>query len=87
MKKFVAMMIAILMICTMAVGFASCNSNNNNSGGKYNVGVQSGTTGWSYMTGDPDWGFEGFSNIEVLPFDHDYRSCYRISRDSSDIFA
>lgn len=70
MKKFVTIMIAILMICTMAVGFASCNTNNNSNGGKYNVGVQSGTTGWSYMTGDPDWGFEGFSNVEVLPFDN-----------------
>ena len=46
MKKFVAMMIAVLMICTMAVGFASCNSNK----GQYKVGVQSGTTGWSYMS-------------------------------------
>lgn len=66
MKKFVAMMIAVLMICTMAVGFASCNSNK----GQYKVGVQSGTTGWSYMSGDADWGFKGFSNIEVLPFDN-----------------
>lgn len=66
MKKFVVMVMAILMICSMVVGFASCNNN----AGKYKVGVQTGTTGWSYMTGDADWGFAGFSNMEVLSFDN-----------------
>ncbi len=66
MKKFVVMVMAILMICSMVVGFASCNNNAQ----KYKVGVQTGTTGWSYMTGDADWGFAGFSNIEVLSFDN-----------------
>ena len=32
------------------------------------VGVQNGTTGKLYMQGDEDWGFDGFSGIEVSGF-------------------
>ncbi len=34
------------------------------------VGVQSGTTGFYYAKGDADWGFEGFSNLEVKTYDN-----------------
>lgn len=32
------------------------------------IGVQSGTTGKFYVAGDEDWGFDGFSNIEVKEY-------------------
>ncbi len=64
MKKTLSLLLALLMIASVMV-LASCDST-----AKYKVGVQSGTTGWSFMSGDTDWGFAGFSNIEVLPFDN-----------------
>lgn len=32
------------------------------------IGVQTGTTGEFYAKGDPDWGFEGFKNANILSF-------------------
>jgi polar amino acid transport system substrate-binding protein len=46
------------------VALSSCGSK------KYQFGVQSGTTGWSFMSGDADWGFEGYSNVDVKPYDN-----------------
>ena len=64
MKKTLSLLLALLMIASVTV-LASCDNT-----AKYKVGVQSGTTGWSFMKGDTDWGFAGFSNIEVLPFEN-----------------
>ncbi len=64
MKKIISIVLAAaLMLCTL-FALASCG------GAKYKVGVQSGTTGWSFMSGDADWEFTGFSNIDVASFDN-----------------
>lgn len=34
------------------------------------IGVQSGTTGFYYVKGDADWGFEGFANIDCKSYDN-----------------
>lgn len=65
MKKTLSVVLAIVMLASMML-LTACGD----TAGKYKVGVQSGTTGWSFMSGDADWGFAGFSNIEVLPFDN-----------------
>ena len=63
MKKIISIVLAAaLMLCTL-FALASCG------GAKYKVGVQTGTTGWSFMSGDADWEFTGFSNIDVASFD------------------
>lgn len=65
MKKIISIMLALVLTCMMCVSFASCGSAD-----KYKFGVQSGTTGWSFMSGDADWGFDGFSNVEVKSYDN-----------------
>ena len=63
MKKVLSLvLVALMLLGTLTL--ASCG------GATYNVGVQQGTTGWSYMSGDADWGFAGFSNITVNSFDN-----------------
>lgn len=63
MKKTVSLILVAIMLI-MALSLASCSK-----GEKYKVGVQSGTTGWSFVSGDAEWGFKGFSNITVSPFE------------------
>lgn len=65
MKKTLSLILAALMLLASLSLFAACGPT-----ATYKVGVQSGTTGWSFMTGDADWGFTGFKNIETLPFDN-----------------
>lgn len=64
MKKALSIIIALAFIVVGAFTLASCGAKT------YKVGVQSGTTGWSFMTGDADWGFAGFANIEVSSFEN-----------------
>jgi len=64
MKKIVTLILAVLMLMA-ALSIVSCSDKDT-----YKVGVQSGTTGWSFMSGDEDWGFKGFKNIKVLSFDN-----------------
>ena len=64
MKKIISIALAIVMLVGCVSAFASCG------GKKYSFGVQSGTTGWSFMAGDADWGFSGYSNVDVKPFDN-----------------
>ena len=33
-------------------------------------GAQAGTTGYLYITGDEDWGFEGYKNISIAAYDN-----------------
>ena len=58
MKKFLSMTLAIVMIATMLLTFASC-------GKKIYIGVQSGTTGQYFVDGDADWGFDGIKGYEA----------------------
>lgn len=63
MKKVLSLvLVALMLVGTLAL--TACG------GASYKVGVQQGTTGWSYMSGDADWGFAGFTNIEVNPFEN-----------------
>ena len=64
MKKLVSLvLVAALLVCGV-VAFSSCSKE------KVKFGVQSGTTGWSFMSGDADWGFAGFSNVDVRSYDN-----------------
>lgn len=65
MKKITSFVLALVMVALCAFTFASCSA-----GGTNKVGVQSGTTGYSFMAGDEDWGFEGFDNLEVKSYDN-----------------
>lgn len=65
MKKIISIMLALVLVCMASVSFVSCGSSE-----QYKFGVQSGTTGWSFMSGDADWGFDGFSNVKVMSYDN-----------------
>ncbi len=65
MKKIISVMLALLLLCSATLCFASCGGAE-----QYKFGVQSGTTGWSFMSGDADWGFDGFSNVKVMSYDN-----------------
>ena len=64
MKKLISILLVAAMLVCCTVALSSCGSK------KYQFGVQSGTTGWSFMSGDADWGFEGYSNVDVKPYDN-----------------
>ena len=64
MKKLISILLVATMLVCCTVALSSCGSK------KYQFGVQSGTTGWSFMSGDADWGFEGYSNVDVKPYDN-----------------
>ncbi len=65
MKKTLTLILALLMVLSLTA-LTGCGDKTE----KYTVGVQAGTTGWSFMNGDADWGFTGFKNIETLAFDN-----------------
>ncbi|MBQ7048809.1 MAG: transporter substrate-binding domain-containing protein [Clostridia bacterium] len=62
MKKFLCILLAVIMTASLLT-LASCSEE------KLSVGVQNGTTGFAYMNGDADWGFEGFSNVETKGYE------------------
>jgi len=53
MKKLISILLAAVMLLSVALTVASC------SGKDIYLGVQSGTTGQYYVDGDADWGFDG----------------------------
>ena len=57
MKKILTFVLALIVICTFAAGFASCSGDKT-----LYIGVQSGTTGQYFVDGDSDWDFEGIAN-------------------------
>ncbi|MBE6789314.1 MAG: transporter substrate-binding domain-containing protein [Ruminococcaceae bacterium] len=63
MKKTLSLVLALLMMC---IAFASCAEKET----KVAIGVQSGTTGESFLKGDADWGFEGFANVDTKAYDN-----------------
>lgn len=65
MKKFASLALAIVMTALCVFSFASCSSESSNK-----FGVQSGTTGYCFLAGDEDWGFTGFSNLDVRSYDN-----------------
>lgn len=84
MKKFASIALAIIMVALCAFSFAACDSESNDNSGVSSAssaadaakkssnkfGVQSGTTGYCFLAGDEDWGFTGFSNINVRSYDN-----------------
>lgn len=62
MKKIISIALAIVMLVGCVSAFASCGGS---EGKKYAIGVQSGTTGESFLKGNADWGFEGYSNVDT----------------------
>jgi len=64
MKKFLSIILAVLMVASLFI-LTSCGEDE-----KIGVGVQNGTTGFSYMKGDADWGFEGFDNVETKGYEN-----------------
>lgn len=67
MKKTFTKVLAIIMMLTLAITcFAGCGEKET----KVAIGVQSGTTGESFLKGDADWGFEGFANIDTKAYDN-----------------
>jgi ABC-type amino acid transport substrate-binding protein len=61
MKRITAIVLAIALVASMALVFASCNSAEKNN----KIGVQSGTTGEYFVKGDADWGFDGIAGYEA----------------------
>ena len=64
MKKLISVLLVATMLIGCVAAFSSCGAK------KYQFGVQSGTTGWSFMSGDTDWGFKGYSNVDVKSYDN-----------------
>lgn len=67
MKKLSVILLAALLVVSAVLSFTACGGDGDE---KVKVGVQTGTTGFSFMTGDEDWGFSGFSNCKVSPYDN-----------------
>ncbi len=54
MKKIISLVLALAMIATLTLAFASCSAEKT-----FKIGVQAGTTGQYFVDGDADWGFDG----------------------------
>ena len=59
MKKITALILAVAMLATMALVFASCSKD----AMTYNIGVQTATTAQYFVDGDADWGFDGIAGF------------------------
>lgn len=64
MKKILSLTLAVLMIIGCLAAFASCGSK------KVKIGVQSGTTGYQFLTGDGSAGYTGFTNVQAMSYDN-----------------
>lgn len=65
-KTFAKLASAVMALALMLTCFASCAGKET----KVAIGVQSGTTGESFLKGDADWGFEGFANVDTKSYDN-----------------
>ena len=61
MKKIISMILAIMMLASLALVSASCGEK------EVFIGVQSGTTGQYFVDGDADWGFDGLAGYTAKP--------------------
>ena len=59
MKKTLSFVLAIVMIASCVMAFASCSTGGIKVGETMKIGVQNGTTGEYFVKGDADWGFDG----------------------------
>ncbi len=53
MRKFLALALALVLLCTGVIAMSSCSED------PAKIGVQTGTTGQYFVDGDADWGFDG----------------------------
>lgn len=60
MKKIVSLVLMLAILCCSAFALASCGDENDTK-----IGVQSGTTGYYYVNGDAEWGFDGIAGFEA----------------------
>lgn len=65
-KTFTKIAAAVMALSLMLACLASCGAKET----KVAIGVQSGTTGESFLKGDADWGFEGFANVDTKSYDN-----------------
>ena len=65
-KTFVKLAAVVMALSLVLVCFAGCGDKET----KVAIGVQSGTTGESFLKGDADWGFEGFKNVDTKSYDN-----------------
>jgi len=69
MKKLGKILAIVLAIATLGTvlcfSLVACNKDNNS---KILIGVQAGTTGESFVSGDADWGFSGIPNSKASAF-------------------
>ncbi len=65
MKKLTSFVLAVIMVALCAFSLASCSESGSNK-----FGVQAGTTGFCFLSGDEEWGFTGFSNLDVRSYDN-----------------
>ena len=72
MKKIISLALALIMALGVCVAFASCGGDSTEAGDptpapnpvvNKNIGVQSGTTGYYFVNGDEDWGFDGIEGF------------------------
>lgn len=64
MKKLLSLAMAVVLLCGCVFAFSSCSDK------KVKIGVQSGTTGESFLKGNADMGFEGYDNIDTQSYDN-----------------
>jgi len=66
MKKISLILLAMVLTVSSVFTLASCSSDAD----AVMVGAQNGTTGYFFMKGDADWGFDGFANLDVKGYDN-----------------
>ena len=64
MKKVLSLVLAVLMLATLATAVTSCGGN------KVKIGVQTGTTGEFYVKGNADMELPGYQNIDCQAFNN-----------------
>ena len=62
MKKIIGLVLAIITIVGCVCAFTACSSKG------VAVGVQAGTTGYAFVKGDKDWGFDGIPNTKASSY-------------------
>ena len=64
MKKIIAMVLAVMMLASLALASVSCGDKT------VYIGVQSGTTGQYFVDGDADWDFDGIDGYTAKGYNN-----------------
>ena len=72
MKKIISLVLALSLVFGACLVLASCGGegSTDNGGATVNtkIGVQAGTTGYYYVKGDADWGFDGIAGFDATAY-------------------